>query len=76
MYLRIEQLLTTYFVTFFIVVNIPIILRELFDFVYHEKCYIDHESTNIATINDPYSNFQELLEKVIIFITKKVTNMR
>ena len=76
MYLRIEQLLTTYFVTFFIAVNIPIMLRELFDFVYHGKCYIDHESTKIATINDPYSNFQELLEKIRLFITKKVTNMR
>ena len=51
-------------------------LRELFDFVYHGKCYIDHESTKIATINDPYSNFQELLEKIRLFITKKVTNMR
>ena len=76
MYLRIEQLLTTYFVTFFTVVNIPIMLRKLFDFVYHEKCYIDHESTKITTINDPYSNFQELLEKFRLFITKNMTNMR
>ena len=76
MILRIENLLRMYFVTSSIVVNIPIMLMELFDFVYHEKCYIDHESTNIATINDPCSNFQELLEKVRLFITKKITNMR
>ena len=76
MILRIENLLRMYFVTSSIVVNIPIMLMELFDFVYHEKCYIDHESTKIATINDPYSNFQELLEKVSLFITKNVTNMR
>ena len=72
MYLQIEQLLATCFVTFFIVVNIPIILRELFDFVYHEKCYIDHESTKIATINDPYSKFQELLEKLDYLLPKKL----
>ena len=41
----------------FIVVNIPVTLMELFYFIYHEKYYIDHESTNIITINSPYSIF-------------------
>ena len=35
--LRIEKLLRTYLITFFIAVNIPIMLMELFDFIYHEK---------------------------------------
>ena len=35
--LRIEKLLITYLITFFIAVNIPIMLMELFDFIYHEK---------------------------------------
>ena len=51
-------------------------LMELFDFIYHEKYDLDHENTNISTINSPYSIFQELLEKVRPFITKKTTNMR
>ena len=49
---------------------------ELFYFIYHEKYYIDDESTNITTINSPYSIFKELLEKVRPFIYKKTTNMR
>ena len=40
----------------FIVVNVPVTLMELFDFIYHEKYCIDHESTNTA-INSPYSIF-------------------
>ena len=51
-------------------------LMELFDFIYHEKNYIDDESTNITTVNSPYSIFQELVEKVRPFITKITTNMR
>ena len=35
--LQIEKLLRTYLITFFIAVNIPIMLMELFDFIYHEK---------------------------------------
>ena len=49
---------------------------ELFYFIYHEKYCIDHEITNITTINSPYSIFYELLEKFRPFITKKTTNMR
>ena len=60
----------------FIVVNIPVTLMELFYFIYHEKYCIDHEITNITTINSPYSIFYELLEKFRPFITKKTTNMR
>ena len=45
------------FDSIFIVVNIPVTLMELFYFIYHGKYYIDHESTNITTINSPYSIF-------------------
>ena len=55
--LRIEKPLRTYLITFFVVFNIPITLMELSDFIYHQKCYIDHESTNINTTNSPYSVF-------------------
>ena len=52
--LQIEKLLRTYLITFFIVVNVPIMLMELFDFIYHEKYYIHHD---ISTMNSPFSIF-------------------
>ena len=57
MILQIEKLLRTYLMKVFIVANIPIMLMKLVDIIYHEKYYIDHESTNITTINTPYSIF-------------------
>ena len=59
--LRIEKLLRTHLIKLFLVANIPIMLMELFDFIYHEEYHIDHESTNITTINSPYSIFWGLL---------------
>ena len=32
-------------------------LMKLFDFIYHEKFYLDHTSTNIIKINRPYFIF-------------------
>ena len=37
MILRIEKLLRTYLIKIILVANIPIILMELFDFIYYEK---------------------------------------
>ena len=47
-------------------------LMELFDFIYHEKYYLDHGSTKIITINSPHSIFKEFLLKDRPFITKKL----
>ena len=70
--LRIEKLLKRYLFKIFIVTNISIMLMELFDFIYHEKYYLDHGSTKIITINSPHSISKELLLKDRPFITKKL----
>lgn len=55
--LRIEELLRTCLIKPFVVANIPIMLMELFDFIYYENYYIDHGRTNITTRSSPCSVF-------------------